>query len=356
MNFHGGNIYDYKDIIYDFSSNINPLGIPESFKDDLYKNMEMFTKYPDIEYKNLKNNINNYLSMHDDSYILVGNGAVELIYSLLGSLGINKVFTIGPTFSEYKKAAMNSKIKYNEIYCYNDSFTKINEQMLLDQIQKKSIVILCNPNNPTGFLIDRSTLEVIALRLHEKQCILIIDEAFIEFTDDYPDSSFVSKLQDFPNVVVIRAATKFFGMPGIRLGYAVTYNQDIYQKVRELQQPWNVNTAAVIAGNTVFNDNNYIYKSKIWIKEERDFIYKGLSIVKGLCVYPSKSNFHLLKLTYDDMDSYKLKNELVNHGILIRTPDGFSFLTPRHFRLAVLNRLANTSLLSALYSLLGREL
>ncbi|MDD4835198.1 MAG: aminotransferase class I/II-fold pyridoxal phosphate-dependent enzyme, partial [Lutispora sp.] len=137
---------------------------------------------------------------------------------------------------------------------------------------------------------------------------------------------------------------------------AVTYNQDIYQKVRELQQPWNVNTAAVIAGNTVFNDNNYIYKSKIWIKEERDFIYKGLSLVKGLCVYPSKSNFHLLKLTYDDMDSYKLKNELVNHRILIRTPDGFSFLTPRHFRLAVLNRLANTSLLSALYSLLGREL
>lgn len=356
MNIHGGNIYDYKNIIFDFSANINPLGIPERFKEALYENIKMFTKYPDIEYKNLKNNINNYLGIYDNSYILVGNGEVELIYLLLENLEFNKLFTIGPTFSEYKKAVINSGIEYNEIYCYNDDFSEINVQMLLDKIQGKSIVILCNPNNPTGYLIDRPTLEVIASRLYEKQCILIIDEAFIEFTDNYPLSSFISKLQKYPNTIVLRAVTKFFGMPGIRLGYAVTYNKDIYQKIREVQQPWNINAAAVIAGNTVFNDKDYISKSQIWIKEERDFIYKGLSLVKGLRVYPSKANFHLLKLMFNDMDAYKLKDALVNYEILIRTPGGFPFLTSRHFRLAVLDRIANTSLLSALYDILGKEI
>jgi len=353
MNFHGGNIYDYKNILYDFSANINPAGIPQSFKKALTDNMGVFARYPDIEYRELKRNIKDYLVLDDNAHILVGNGAVDLIYSIVDGLGYNKLFTMGPTFSEYKKAAQRSHIQYEEISCYNHDFSQIDIELFLDKVEKKSIVILCNPNNPTGFLMDISTLVYIAAELNKKNCILIIDEAFIEFTDDYPHSSFLSRLCDFENTVLIRAATKFFGMPGIRLGYAVTYSRSICEKIKKIQQPWSINSAAVIAGSCIFKDTDYISKSHDWIKEERSFLYNGLSKLKGVEVYPSKANFHLLKITKKNMDAYKLRNELVNHGILIRTPDGFSYLTPEHFRLAVLDRYANTFLLSAMDEVLG---
>ncbi|SHI59773.1 pyridoxal phosphate-dependent aminotransferase [Lutispora thermophila] len=352
MSFHGGNIYDYNNIIYDFSANINPAGVPESFKKALRDNMDVFARYPDTEYRALVRSIKDYLSLDDDAYVLPGNGAVDLIYSILDSMDYNKLFTMGPTFSEYRKAAIKYNIRYEEVFCYNHDFSKIDIELFLNIVEERSIIILCNPNNPTGFLIDIATLAYIAAQLNEKNSILIIDEAFIEFTDDYPHSSFLSKMYDFGNVVLIRAATKFFGMPGIRLGYAITCNRAIWERIKKIQQPWSVNAAAVIAGSCIFGDKDYISKSHEWIKEERLYLYNELSNLKGLEVYSSKANFHLLKITEKSMDAYKLRNELVKHGILIRTPDGFSYLTSNHFRLAVLDRKANSFLLSVLYEVL----
>ena len=116
MNFHGGNIYNYKNIRYDFSANINPLGVPDSFKKALMDDIDSFTRYPDIRYADLKDNIRSYINVPESVNILVGNGAVEIIYSILGALDAHKLFTIGPTFSEYKKAALNNRIEYDEVF------------------------------------------------------------------------------------------------------------------------------------------------------------------------------------------------------------------------------------------------
>lgn len=354
MNFHGGNIYNYKSILYDFSANINPLGVPKSFKEALMDNIHSFTRYPDIRYTDLKDNIRRYTDVPKSVNILVGNGAAEIIYSILGALDVRKLFTIGPTFSEYKKAALNNRIEYYEIFAYDEDFSKLDIDSFIDSVEKNTAALLCNPNNPTGFLIDRLKLEQIASKLEEKQCILIIDEAFIEFTDDYPNSSFVPKLLDFSNTIVIRAATKFFGMPGIRLGYALTCNDGAYKRINDSQHPWNVNTVAVIAASCIFSDKEYIINSHAWIKSERDFLYKGLSAFECIETYPSKANFHLLRISDEELDAYKLSEALACHGILIRTPDGFSFLTNKYFRLAVLDRSANTALLSTLRGILPR--
>jgi len=352
MNFHGGNIYDYKNILYDFSANINPAGVPRSFKKALIESMDVFVRYPDIEYRDLKRNIKDYLGLDDYAHVLAGNGAVDLIYSILDSLDYSKLFTMAPTFSEYRKAAKKSNMLYEEIFCYNHDFSKADIDLFLVKVEEKSIVILCNPNNPTGYLIDIPTLAYIAAELYKKNCILVIDEAFIEFTDDYPHSSFLTRLCEYENVVIVRAATKFFGMPGIRLGYAVTYSRSIWEKVKKNQQPWCINSAAVIAGSCIFGDKDYISRSHEWIKEERLFLYNGLSKLQGIEVYQSKANFHLLKIKGKTMDAYELRDKLVKHGILIRTPDGFSYLTPEHFRLAVLDRNANEHLLSALHEVI----
>lgn len=355
MNFHGGNIYDYKNIKYDFSSNINPLGIPDNFQKLLYDNIMMFTKYPDIEYRELIMSIKHYLNIYKGFNILLGNGAVELIHSIIANSGFNILYSISPTFSEYGRAAKNNDMEYYEIPCYNQDFSELYMDFFLDKIKNNSLIILCNPNNPTGYLINNELMENIAAKLNKKGCTLIIDEAFIEFTDNYPRSSFVSKLHKYPNVVIIRAITKFFGMPGIRLGYAVTCNKKLWTKVREKQQPWNINTGALIAGCTVFENRKYIIKSRSWIKDERAFLFEGLSKIKYLNVTPSKANYHLLKIEYEGMNAYILRDLLVKQGILIRTPDGFNSLTPYHFRLAVLDRKSNLALLSVLQDIFKEE-
>lgn len=355
MNFHGGNIYDYNNIKFDFSSNINPLGVPDNYKKALCESIGMFTKYPDIEYRELIMNIKRYLEIDEESNILLGNGAVELIHSIIANSGFDTLYSISPTFSEYKKAAQNSNIDYYDIPCYYENYSELDINTFLRKVKEKSLVILCNPNNPTGYFINNQWIKYIAEKLYEKSCNLIIDEAFIEFTDDYPQSSFISKLHEHPNVSIIRAVTKFFGMPGIRLGYAVTGDKKLWTRVRQNQQPWNINAAAIIAGCTVLEDMEYIDKSRNWIKAERAFLYGGLSNIKHLKVTPSKANFHLLKIEKEGINAYNLRDLLVNESILIRIPKGFNSLTANHFRLAVLDRKANLALLSALSNIFGKD-
>lgn len=347
MNFHGGNIYDYKNIKYDFSSNINPLGVPESFKNALYNNIDMLSKYPDREYRELIKSLERYLGMSGFKIIL-GNGAVEVIHEIISLSEFDRVYTIVPTFSEYKRGAFLSNKEFHGVECYNQDYTGVNIEYLLNEVRENSLVILCNPNNPTGYYINNKEMKEISKGLYKKNCDLLIDEAFIEFTPDYPDSSFLSNLRHCSNVTIIRAITKFFGMPGIRLGYGITGDLELCERVRQSQDPWNINAAAMIAGCTVLGDREYIEKSSRWIEKERTSLYDSLSKIKDLKVIPSTANYHLLKIAKKGMNAYDLRDILINEGMLIRVPTGFYPLTRDYFRLAVLDDKANSALLKAL--------
>lgn len=349
MYFHGGNIADYKNIKYDFSSNINPLGLPESFKKAMIKDIEELTKYPDIKYRKLIKSIEKYMEV-SDKHILLGNGAIELIYKIINNSRYKRLYTIAPTFCEYKRAALNSKMDYYEMPWYNEDFSEININIFLKEIKEKSLIVLCNPNNPTGFYINKENMIFIIENLKEKACSLIIDECFIEFTDDYPRTSFVSHIDSYNNLTIIRALTKFYGMPGIRLGYGITGDKSLWERVKECQYPWNINGAAIIAGSVVLEDKEYIEKSKDWIKSEREFLFKGLQDIKYLKPIHSMANFHLVKIKKTKVDAYDLRDALVKNDILIRVPKGFDSLTKDYFRVAVLDREANQALLSSLKS------
>jgi threonine-phosphate decarboxylase len=158
----------------------------------------------------------------------------------------------------------------------------------------------------------------------------------------------VSETWKYKNLTVIRAATKYFGMPGIRLGYGVTADAPTAEAVRKLMEPWNLNTAAVIAACSVFEDRSYIERSRAWIKPEREYLFKGLVSIEGLKVYPSKANFHLLRLNNGGMTAAQLKEAMLRSGLLIRTAAGFNGLTELHFRLAVKDRKSNDMLIKSL--------
>ncbi|MGE5632835.1 MAG: pyridoxal phosphate-dependent aminotransferase [Caulobacteraceae bacterium] len=354
MNFHGGYTYKYNNELLDFSSNINPLGVPESFRGELERHMEDFTKYPDAEYRNVRRSIAEYLDISDYDSIIPGNGAVELIYKLIASSGSSGIVSLSPTFSEYGRAAAINRMGFYEVPAYNEEFTAIEMDKLLKYTKPGTMVVICNPNNPTGTLIKKADMQRLAERLEVLNCSLLIDEAFMEFTDGYPADGMIGMLERFKNVTVIKAATKFFGMPGIRLGYAVTFNKNIQKNVRAICEPWNLNTAAVIAAGCIFRDEEYIKRSREWIKTERRYLFEGLCSIRGLKVYASEANFHLLKIQNEKLDAYKLHDALIEKGILIRLPEGFNNLSGYHFRLAVKDRASNNFLIRVLSEVMSK--
>ena len=335
MNFHGGYVHNFSQKLLDFSSNINPLGVPDSFKAALQCNMEEFTKYPDINYIELRKAIGKYLAVEDISFIVPGNGAVELLYKTIQQSGKSRLISLKPTFSEYSRAALQCGMEYNAVDAFDSEYQDIDIEKILHKADHNSAVVICNPNNPTGTLIFKSKLMQLVEGLKEKGALLIIDEAFMEFTLGYPDNSMLNELDKFDNLLVVKAATKFFGMPGIRLGYAISHNLKLVNKIRESIEPWNVNTAAVIAGCSMLKDSDYILNSKSWIAAERKNMFNDLNNIKGIKVYPSATNFHLIKLLHESLDAWQLKEKLLEKNILIRTPEGFEGLDGRYVRLAV---------------------
>lgn len=341
-------MHKYSQKLMDFSSNINPLGVPESFKHALQHNIEEFTKYPDINYIALRKAVGEYLGLDDIAHILVGNGAVELLYKAIQESGKKQLIGVSPTFSEYARAAMQQGLTYSAVDAFDSEYQSIDINKILNEASDKSAVILCNPNNPTGTLISKETLQQLAEGLRDIGALLILDEAFMEFTTNYPQNSMLDQIDQFDNLIIVKAATKFFGMPGIRLGYAISNNLVLLGRIKERMEPWNVNTAAVIAGCSVLRDKNYIAESRAWIEAERAYMYRSLCSIDGIKVYQGAANFHLIKLLRENIDAWQLQESLLEKNILIRTPEGFEGLNGQFVRLAVKHREANMILLEEL--------
>jgi threonine-phosphate decarboxylase len=259
---HGANLLTYQDRydgeLIDFSSNINPLGPPEGLENVLIDSFKTLITYPDIKYRKLKESISNYLACHKEN-VLVGNGAVEIIDSFV--MATKRVIITTPSFSEYEKRAVIHgkeviRIPYKEDFCIDLD--------RLDVIRKGDLLILGNPNNPTGLRIEKGELKTIYEMVKKAKGFLLLDEAFFEFCPEDYDSIEIFKEYNFESVGIIRAATKFFALPGIRLGYGCT-SMETAKKIERNQLPWSVNTLADAAGQFIFNDKEYIEKSKLYI-------------------------------------------------------------------------------------------
>ncbi|WP_353893888.1 threonine-phosphate decarboxylase CobD [Proteinivorax hydrogeniformans] len=349
MNLHGGDIYKYKDKnLIDFSSNINPLGVPKSFKCKLKAQIDNFTKYPDIRYQELRATIGEYLDVPCND-IVVGNGAVEIIYKSVSALDVDQIIIGTPTFSEYKRAADIAQKPCKEVEVFTED-KNVGFENLYNHISHNSLVVLCNPNNPTGTLIDVETISRLAQKLHDKNSWLLLDEAFIEFTAEYPFNSMTSRLNKFNNLIIVRAATKYFGIPGVRLGYGLINNKEMVKRIKEQMEPWSVNTAAAIAGTTIFKDQEYIKKTRKWINDERGFLFKQLKRIDNLTPIPTQANFILIKSNV--LDAWQLQERLLAKNILIRTPEGFTGLSNNDFRVAIKDRNSNKKLVAALKEIL----
>ena len=343
MNYHGGDIYRYKEEMTDFSANINPLGIPEHFRKVLLEDLSCLTRYPDRHYRKLKASIRRYLQLDQDTHLVLGNGAIEVIYKTIQALPVRRVLLACPTFSEYERAARMAGIPVKEEVLY-DRKGKLDGRALTDLLEEKDLVILCNPNNPTGTLTSKEDLLALGKMIKERQGYLLIDETFIEFTRDYPETSILDAKEE--NLIVIRALTKYFGMPGVRLGYGVFHQMELASAVEERMEPWHINSLADLAGQTVLHDREYQEATRRWILEERAFMMKELEKLTDFTFLPTDSNFMLV--TSKTHKAEKIQEMLLGAGLLIRLPIGFKGLSDYAFRIAIKDRASNRKLLAEL--------
>ena len=340
---HGGKIpsknSDQK--IIDFSSNITPLGIPNSVKSIIKKNLDKVQFYPDPHSETVISSLEKYTNL-PKSNIIVGNGAIEILYNFCYAFlsKTTKVLIHVPTFQEYETA-----VKLNE--CKISYFKSINLSADIDsfilQIPKNGCVFLCNPNNPTGELLSKKELLSIILKAKKLKTLVFIDECFIELVPDSSESV-ISYVKKYDNLFILRSLTKSFGLPGIRIGYACG-SKEIIKILQKIKIPWSVNSLAQDAANEVIKNKSHITKSNLIIKKELKYLNNSISSINGFECIPSSTNFILIKTKYN---STKLQTKLLKHKILIRDCKNFRGLDEHYIRIAVKSHKDNVKLVSAL--------
>ncbi|MDO5689615.1 MAG: pyridoxal phosphate-dependent class II aminotransferase [Tissierellia bacterium] len=343
---HGGDIWTYGKIgeLVDFSSNINPLGYPEGLLTKILEDFDSVHRYPDIQYRALRGHLSEYLGA-DPENIVVGNGAMELIDGILTS--VKRVLIPVPSFVEYELRA--------HIHGLEMVFLPMDKQLrpmldiwgeyIRESRDASTALVIANPSNPTGYVFtEEQMLELIDL-CQISQVELILDETFVEFTDVNYDTIQIASVFGFEGVSVIRAATKFFGIPGLRLGYGVTSSR-MKAFLDQRLNPWSVNALAEIAGSVLFQDRKYIDQTKQYIRKERSRMLNALSQLTFLKPYASDANFILLKL--HSMTAVELFEGALTRGLLLRTCDNYRGLDHHHIRVAVKSRSDNERLLQYL--------
>ena len=331
--------------IIDFSSNVNPHIISDLGKYVL-EGLEKSRSYPDINYTNLRNNISDYIKV-DSELIIPGNGATEIIYLLMKSIK-RRLAILNPTFSEYGRGAKLNNLEIIDFHLKEENNFSIDLDEIQKNMDKFDSLFICNPNNPNGKVKDLN--ELLDLMI-ENDKLLIVDETFMEFVGEEEKYSLINKIEQTPNLFILKAVTKFFGMPGLRLGYGVTSNKQIIKNIYEYKEPWTINSFAENLSNYLFKDKEYINGSKDYYINERKFMLEELRKISGLKVYDTDTNFVLIKLDDDEANSLKLEL-FEKYNILIRDASNFIGLDKSYIRVAIKSHNDNKVLIESLRKIL----
>ena len=322
-NRHGGDIYG--GIALDFSANVSPLGTPRSVTDAIERALPELYRYPDPYCRTLVQTISEYEGV-PKNFVLCGNGASELIYAYCGAVRPKRAMELAPTFSEYSLALRRTgcevvrfALKQEENFDLRENFLPILAREKIDAL------FLCNPNNPTGRLIADDLLEKILRICREKNIALFVDECFLSLSDGGVDLT--PSLSDFPQLFILKAFTKSFGMAGLRLGYGLSADE--------------------AAGVAALGDAEFLEKNRTIIRAERPWLEEKLRKF-GFWVCPSQVNYILFR------GDAGLTEQLRARGVAIRDCANFEGLTSGWYRVAVRQYEENEQLIAAIRSV-GKE-
>jgi threonine-phosphate decarboxylase len=357
---HGGNIYKVAqeqripvERIIDFSASINPLGPPASVLRTIRSALKQIVHYPDPDCRRLRQELAQQCGV-DPDMILVGNGSTELIHLLPRALAIKSALIIGPTFEEYARALMDAGSWVQYVHARREERFRPPLKDVLRQFSAKrtrfDAVFLCNPNNPTGQMMNRLAMCELVEVVERQQGWLIIDEAFVDYCQE---QSVVSMLREHPHMVVLRSLTKFYAMPGLRIGYLLGASK-VVDQLKDRQPPWSVNSLAQEVSCAVLQDDAYAMKSRAFMKNERSRFVRGLRSLSAVRVYPSAANFVLIELPASTCASV-VTDRLASERLLVRDCSTLPGLTTQMIRVAIRTAKENRRLVAALGTCLTKR-
>ncbi|MCH1983632.1 threonine-phosphate decarboxylase CobD [Ruminococcus sp. OA3] len=333
---HGGDVYRHPDAL-DFSSNINPLGTPKAVIAAAAESLEKLEHYPDVFYTELREAIASYEEVVQES-VICGNGAAELIFSLVRAVNPKKAMLPAPTFAEYRQAL--EAVDCGICTYFMEDF-RVGEDILEKLDENLDMLFLCNPNNPTGFLIEPQLMCCIMEKCRRCGIFLMIDECFLDFAEHGEAYTMKGELSKNPEFFILKAFTKRYAMAGIRLGYGLSGSPGLLEKMERMTQPWNVSIPAQAAGCAALKEKEYVRQAQRLVNEQREFLKREMGKLP-LSVYDSKANYIFFKGPVD------LYERCLEKGILIRDCSNYPGLESGFFRIAVRMPEENERLLSVL--------
>lgn len=354
--FHGSDIEkicEYyhlkKEDTINFGANVNPLGLSASVKAALASHLDILSSYPDREYTSLREVLSAYCRIPSD-YILPGNGSSELISLLIDALSPKHTLILGPTYSEYSRELSFSGSTQEYYHLKEEQDFRLDADDLCTVLAKGNydLLIICNPNNPTSSAILHDDMEKLLCFCADHGVFVMIDETYVEFAPDIEAVTAVPFTQRFTNLCVLRGVSKFFAAPGMRLGYAVTGNPDFLRKMKEKQIPWSLNSAGAYAGELLFQDQDYIDRTRQLILTERGRMYDALSQLASFKVFQPYANFLLLKILKEEKTAFDVFETCIKNGLMIRDCSSFQCLDGEFVRFCIMMPEDNSRLLKVL--------
>lgn len=352
--------------ILDFSASISPLGPPESALDAIRSHLSSLTAYPDPDYGELRAALGEALNV-DPDWILPGNGSAELLtWAALDLSKLEATYLVTPAFGDYSRALLafgaqvldcpldlksleagaGNGLVTDYLSVFNRSFVSPSLSLPVPLLNADRGLLLNNPHNPTGLLFGRE-----AIRPYLEQLpLVVVDEAFMDFLPPSERESLIDAVEEFPNLVILRSLTKFYSLPGLRMGCAIGH-PDRLRRWQLQRDPWPVNTLAAAATAAVLRDTVFEQKTWDWLPVARQELFEGLASLPGLRPFPGAANFLLVESSVSV--SALQKSLLERHRILIRDCLSFPELGDRFFRVAVRSRADNLRLIAGLSEVLG---
>lgn len=325
------------------------MGPPPSARNAFVKSYDDISCYPDPYGAILKIALAERHGL-SPTEVLLGNGSTQLIYLLCAALRPRRALIVGPAFSEYANALTLGGAEAHALPLRaEDGFRLSTERLVASWGKSCDIVFFTTPNSVTGQIIPLAEMDGIARAALARKSFICVDEAFIDFVEE---QSVKRLVRGNPYLIVLRSLTKYYALPGLRLGYLLGEARRVTQ-IADYAEPWSVNAPALNVALACLKDKHFVVKTRRWLATERSFLSRKLAALPGLHPFPSQANFLLVKVTRKRLDALQLRSFLAQKGILIRVCDSFAGLGSEYFRIAVKRRADNLRLLAALKEVIG---
>ncbi|MDI9609151.1 MAG: aminotransferase class I/II-fold pyridoxal phosphate-dependent enzyme [Candidatus Verstraetearchaeota archaeon] len=355
---HGGDALEVSkrlglpiDSILDFSLNVNPYGPPASVYEAIRNYVSHIRFYPERSYSRLKSAISGFLGMEEEC-VIVGCGSTELIHSILARFVRDGPVVLPlPSFSEYEAAAAALGL---DIRFVNPAGLRVDLKSALGIVEEgiANCVILCNPNNPTGELLDVRLVKELIQSADERGIPLLLDEAYLDLCEGSESLTFAPAVKEFRNLFVLRSLTKPFGFPGLRVGYAVC-SPDSAREFESTAMSWRVGVLEEAAAVSALEERDFLQESKKKIRSEKEKLIEGIGSIKGLRPVESKSNFMMVDISGAGLAPRNLRWRLLSYGVLVRELGSVRGLPGKFIRICVRKPEENRFLLEALRNVIN---